>query len=93
MTAQWIKFSALAVLAAAAAVSGLKATRFWRLSTDVTAEPEGFEPVVPELKQIWWVIAHHEASEKMAQLNRKASFWTAVSVILGGAAAIVGAWP
>jgi hypothetical protein len=93
MTAQWIKFIMVGVLAVPILVSGLRAARFWRLSTEVTTEPTGFEPVVPELRQVWWSIANREASKKAALLNRKAAFWTRVSVILACVAGIVGVWP
>jgi hypothetical protein len=93
MTAQWIKFIIIAVLAVPLALSGLRAARFWRLSTEVTPEPTGFEPVVTELKQMWWSSANRIASEKSALLNRRAAFWTKVSVILACVAGLVGAWP
>jgi hypothetical protein len=59
----------------------------------VPIEPEGFEPVIPELRQIWWKIAEQNASAKSARFNGQAAWWTAVTAVLAFAAAVVGAWP
>jgi hypothetical protein len=81
------------VIAVATLVSGLRTARLWRDSTTVTPEPEGFEPVIPELRQNWWKIADQMASEKSADLNRSAAWWTAATAVLGFVGIVAGSWP
>jgi hypothetical protein len=87
-----MKLAILLIIAIAALATGLRAARLWRDSTTVTPEPEGFEPVVPELRQNWWKIADRKASEKAAEVNRNAAWWTAATAVLGFAEIVAGSW-
>lgn len=77
----------------AAVVCGLRAAWLWRESTRVPVEPEGFEPVVPELQQNWWKMAERKAAAQSASFNQRAASWTGVAAIFGFATAIAGLWP
>jgi hypothetical protein len=79
-------------LGLATLICGLRAAYLWRRSTQVPIEPKGFEPVVPEMQQIWWKIAEENASAQSAGLNRRAAWWTAVAAFLAFATVVVGAW-
>jgi hypothetical protein len=83
----------VAGLGLAAFICGLLAAYLWRRSTLMPIEPEGFEPVVPELRQIWWKIAERNASEQSAIFNRQAAWWTAAAALFCFAGVAVGAWP
>jgi len=73
--------------------SGLRAAWLWRKSTMVALDPQGFEPVDPDMRRIYWEIARREASDRSAGFNRRAAWWTTISAIFGCAAGIAGAWP
>jgi hypothetical protein len=80
-------------LAFAALICGLRAAHLWYQSTLVRPEPEGFEPVVSELKQGWWQLAEWKAAEKVAGFNGLAAVWTAAAAVFGFASVTVGMWP
>jgi hypothetical protein len=88
-----MKLAILLIIAVAALATGLRAAGLWRDSTRVTPEPEGFEPVLPELRQNWWKIADRNASEKSAEFNRSAAWWAAVTAVLGFVGIVAGSWP
>jgi hypothetical protein len=71
------------ILASAAFICGMVAANFWRLSTNVRPEPEGFEPVDPDVQQLWRSSANDKASETSSSLNQRASWWTGVAALLG----------
>ena len=57
----------------------------------VKPEPEGFEPVIAELRNMWWQSAQIKAADQSAALNGGAAKWTAWAVALSAASAIAGA--
>ncbi|MGA8614536.1 MAG: hypothetical protein WB760_23250 [Xanthobacteraceae bacterium] len=83
----------IAAFSVAALVCGIRAALLWGQSTRVPVEPEGFEPVVPELRQNWWKIAERKAAAQSGALNRRAACWTAAAAILAFVAVIAGIWP
>ena len=88
-----MKLMILATFGFATLVCGLTAAHFWRRSTQVPVEPEGFEPVVPELQQNWWKIAEWKAATQSGALNRQAAWWTAAAALLGFVTLLVGVCP
>jgi|ERR1700722_16154153 hypothetical protein len=73
-----------AVLAALLAlVFGLRAAWLWYQSSLVKPEPEGPEPVVAEIRNMWWQSAQIEAADRSAELNGRAAKWTAAAVVVG----------
>jgi hypothetical protein len=82
----------VAVLGFVALICGLRAAYVWHQSTRVPIEPEGFEPVDPELRQNWWKIAEWKASERSGAFNRKAAWWTAATAVFGFASIVAGMW-
>ena len=62
-------------------ICGVVGASYWRLSTLEGPNPQGFEPVDPEMKQMWWSAAEREASQKSSALNRKAAWWGGVSIV------------
>lgn len=79
------------ILAVVAFGCGLRAARLWYRSSLVKPEPKGFEPVVTELRSMWWQSAQIEAADKSAALNGRAAKWTAWAVALSAASAVAGA--
>jgi hypothetical protein len=87
-----IMMKGIAVIAALfALVCGLRAAWLWYQSSQVKPVPEGPEPVVPELRAMWWQSAQIEAADRSADLNAQAAKWTAASVVLGAVASLSGA--
>jgi hypothetical protein len=80
-------------LAFVALICGLRAAYLRYKSTLVRPKPEGFEPVLEEMKRGWWQLAEWKAAETVAGFNGLASRWTAAAVIFGFASAVVGVWP
>src|SRR5260370_1006166 len=86
-------------LAITTLVTGLKAAWHWYQSSRVIIDPgwtpPGLpgpsEPVMPEQQQTGWTVATITAFEEAASLNRTASLWTAASVGLSAASAVIGA--
>jgi hypothetical protein len=86
--------------AAMAFLTGLTAAWYWYGSSKVAidpgwrspANPSGpMEPVEPEAQQMAWTAATLKALNEAAALNKVAASWTAVSVALNAASAILGA--
>jgi hypothetical protein len=93
-----MKAAAIA-LAIGALASGLWAARQWYRSSQIQPDPNWpldptgtlpFEPVDQTLKQMGHTVAIYQAMQKSAALNASAARWTALSVVLGALAAIVG---
>jgi hypothetical protein len=85
----------VAWLAAAALISGIIAAWYWYKATRVRFEPEFDQlPIdAPEMDVAWKLIRAIMISvTKAGRLNRRAALWTAVSVVLGGASALFGAF-
>jgi hypothetical protein len=83
----------IAVIAALFALAcGLRAARLWYQSSQVKPVPEGPEPVVPELRAMWWQSAQIEAADRSAELNARAAKWTAAAVVAGTIASVSGAF-
>ncbi len=89
------------VLATAACATGLVAARLWRKSSEVQIDP-GWQPpgtggpieLNGEAAQaIGWSVATIQAFNAVADLNRKAALWTAVSVTLSALTAFYAAMP
>jgi hypothetical protein len=57
----------------------------------VKPEPEGPEPVVAEIRNMWWQSAQIEAADRSAELNGRAAKWTAAAVVVGAIANVAGA--
>ena len=83
-----------------ASLTGLTAAWYWYGSSKVAIDPGWWspgnpsglmEPVELEAQQMAWTAATLTAFNKAAPLNKKAALWTAVSVALGAASAILGA--
>jgi hypothetical protein len=49
------------------------------------------EPVDPRASQSEWIVAFLETAEKAGSLNRKAAWWTAVTVALSTLSTLIGA--
>lgn len=84
-------------LAMLALFTGLKAAWHWYQSSKVKIDPGWSppgtgpsEPVDPELQQMDWAAATIMAFSQAAALNKTAALWTAVSVGLNAALAIIG---
>lgn len=83
----------IAVIAALLALAfGLRAAWLWYQSSQVKPVPEGPEPVVPELRAIWWQSAQIDAADRSAELNGRAAKWTAAAVVVGAIANVAGAF-
>ena len=78
------------VLALLALACGLRAAHLWYQSSLIKPEPEGFEPVVDELRNMWWQSAQIKAADCSAALNGRAAKWTALAVVLSAASALLG---
>lgn len=92
---RWLVF----FVASAGLVTGLIAAWFWLCASKVPVQPtwakngiraEPFDPDQARMSEIGGLF---EAGQESARLNAKAAIWTAISVILSGASAVVGAWP
>jgi len=79
------------VLALLALACGLRAAYLWYQSSLIKPEPDGPEPVVEELRNMWWQSAQISAADRSAALNGRAAKWTAAAVVLGAASAVCGA--
>jgi hypothetical protein len=82
-------------LAIIALVSGLIAAWYWYKSSKVPIDPGWSgptEPVVPEQQQMDWTVAILKATREVADLNKTAALWTALSVAFAAASTIVGAF-
>ena len=92
---RWISIA----LSALAAASGLLAARYWLHSTKVTPDPgwglpgsgRATEPTNQSASNTGWVTATLTAFSEVAELNRKAAYWTAISAALTGLSALVSA--
>jgi hypothetical protein len=83
---------AVVFCAISAAIAGIGAARKWYESSKIHPKPNWkFEPVVPKLKSMGWDAATLEAFQKAGELNARAAFWTAVSVVLSALSSILGA--
>jgi len=84
---------AIAIISAVCALAlGLRAARLWYLSSQVKPVPEGPEPVVPEMRAMWWQSAQIKAAGLSADLNARAAKWTAAAVVFGTIASVSGAY-
>ena len=72
--------------------AGLWAAWLWYLSSRVRADPNWqrdyvtgipIQPADPMLTQMSWTDALLRASKEAADLNARAAFWTAITVVLG----------
>jgi hypothetical protein len=87
-------------LASLALLAGLIAAWYWYRSSQVDIDPGWYpanptgpsEPVDPEQRQMDWTAAKLKAFKEVAAWNKKAALWTAGSVGLSAASAIVGAF-
>ena len=68
---------------------GLVAAGYWYKSSQIEPEP-GLEPAELEQANAAWIGAVLDAFRKSAELNKKASKWTAFAVILSGLSAVLG---
>ncbi len=77
--------------AIAALGTGLMAARYWYKSSKIDVH-SGWpvEPGDTMLAQIGWIAGIMENITKAAELNKLAAVWTAASVLLSAASAIVG---
>jgi hypothetical protein len=83
----------IAVIAALLAlVFGLRAAWPWYQSSLVKPEPQGPEPVVAEIRNMWWQSAQIDAAARSAELNGRAAKWTAAAVVVGAIANVAGAF-
>lgn len=84
------------VLALSALVTGLLAAFYWYKSSNIEVDPgwtpTNPEPVIQEHRDAAWRTATLRAMTESAKLNKKASLWTALSVALSGASAVIGPW-
>jgi hypothetical protein len=90
------------LFATAGLFAGLMGAYYWYVSSTVPIERwGGNEPVpFPEEDQrekmldrttgmnTLWLAGMFEAAQQTARLNKKAAFWTAVAVVLGGASSL-----
>jgi hypothetical protein len=84
------------ILAVVGLLTGIIAARiWWRAAMVPVAElyTDGFIPPGPEAEIQGWTVGLLGAFSEAASLNKNAAKWTAVSVVLNGAAAVLGTWP
>lgn len=74
------------IVGVVSSIIGLNAARLWYRASKVEIPlPWVTEPVNPTLSNAGWMSALLTASSNSAELNRRASIWTAVSVALAAA--------
>jgi hypothetical protein len=84
-------------LAIAGLGAGIVAAWHWYRSSKVSIDPGwGYpgrpgppQPGDPEMQQMAWTAATIDAFSQAAELNRKASLWTAAAVLINGIVAAV----
>ena len=89
------------VLATGACITGLVAARLWYKASEVQidsgSQPPGtggpIEPAAKAAQAIVWSVTTIQAFNAVANLNRKAAFWTAASIMLTALSAIYAAMP
>jgi hypothetical protein len=81
------------ILTVSILVCGLIAAHFWGASTKIYPRPAGFEPVVPELRHNWWILAKEAAEKEAACLNRRAAAWSALGTLLAFASTVFALLP
>ena len=80
-------------LAIQALITGLTAAYYWYKSTTVEPDPgpAGLSGQA-EIQQSGWTAAIMRADTEVARFNKIASLWTALSVAVGAASSIFGAF-
>lgn len=79
--------------AIAALITGLIAAYYWHRSTTVTPNPGGsVHSGEAEIQDAAWTTAILEANSAAGQFNKIAALWTALTVVLGAASSIFGAF-
>jgi hypothetical protein len=75
-------------------IAGLVAAGYWSASIKASIDPSREKRSDGERVYIMsWVESVMKTSAMVASLNKKAAFWTAVSVLAGGASVLLGTWP
>jgi len=85
------------VLALFAFGAGLIAARYWYSASKVQIIPVWeesgvIEPVMPDQSNADWIVGLIATAQKAGRLNKIAAVWTAISVSLGTASAVAGAF-
>jgi hypothetical protein len=81
-------------LAVIAFGAGLSAAWYWFSSTQVGIDPSEYKNKEGQqfFQMMKWIKSVMDTSATVAQLNAKAAWWTAISVLASGLSTLLNAW-
>jgi hypothetical protein len=78
------------VLSAISCIAGLYAAYLWARASGIGPQFSGTEPGTEEGSQMWQTSAMMEGNWRSGAANKRAAFWTAISVGLSGTSSVFG---